>query len=294
MLRGIAAIALLFAAGGCASSAKAKREDQALIDACNQDIRHDPRCIELLTKTDGELEAKAEVMRAEEAREDDAFSARVKKLRADRDAMTSTRSAGVAGDLDEGDEEGSEADDSGSSVRALSAADPNEPGSPKRLETEKKPLALAVPKIEIPRIQSAVDPKPKPPPPESAITPETYLRASICLLDSEVADLKRAMNGPTAAKSARAEIALAIVDADALAQKVRAEVDHRGLSRTPASTCTTRSVADMVEVLRSLVGPVPKVGESAEPFARGLERLRRELETRAGLPRQAASDRATE
>src|SRR5262245_47165801 len=57
----------------CATSQKANRNDAELEQKCREDVGHDPRCIEVLTKGGDELEAKEEVMRAEEQREDDAF-----------------------------------------------------------------------------------------------------------------------------------------------------------------------------------------------------------------------------
>jgi hypothetical protein len=252
---------LLFA---CATTSTAKKsEETELREECRDNLSKDPRCIELLTKSPDDLEAKEEVMRAEAQREDDAFSDRISRLRRERDAKTSSRAVGQIGDLEEGDEDVGDEIETGSSVRALKAEAPPKP----------------MPKIEEP-VAIAPDPAPE-------ITPETYLRGSVCLIDGSIVAMKRAMNLSQGAKTARAELALAIVEADTLGGQVRQEMDHRGLSRSTDPNCTTRAHAEMVEVLRSLLGPTPKPGESAEWFGRGLVRLRKELETRAGLPKAA-------
>src|SRR5262249_49281772 len=150
-------------------------------------------------------------------------------------------------------------------------------GAP-RTGVGKAATPITVPKIMIPKIAKA-EQQQAARSNEPAITPETYLRSALCLLEDDAAMLKRAMKKPPAEKTARAELALAIVEGDALAGQVRSEIDHRGLSRSDDPTCGTRALKEMVEVLRSLVGPVPKVGESAEHFGHGLERLRKELET---------------
>jgi hypothetical protein len=276
----------------CASACASSKSATALEEKCRADPGHDPRCVDVLTQSGDQLEAKEEVMRAEQAREDDAFADHLAKMRKERDAKTSTVSAGGLGDLAAGEEmEGDEEVDSGSSIRALAPAlklkdgskdSSRESSKDSSMESSKESLKANQPKV------TAETQRQENPQEASAVTPEIYLRGASCLLDRDVAAIKERLK--PAAKKARAELALALVDADALSQDVHREIEHRGLPRSGDPNCTTRMNAEMVDVLESLLGPAPKLGESAESYGRGLGRLRKELESRAGLPRQPASE----
>ena len=80
-------------------------------------------------------------------------------------------------------------------------------------------------------------------------------------------------------------LALAILDADALATNLKAEIAHRKLPMVEERVCSIETTKRVVELLRELVGPSIAKEADVEPYARGLNRLRQELEVRAGLPR---------
>jgi hypothetical protein len=253
-------------------------------------VSRDPRCIDILTKTPGDLEARDELIRAEQDREDDAFSDRLKRLREaeeerGRIRFAALKSSTVARSQDEEVVDPTEEEDSGSSVRALTAA--AEPSPPKRVLAPSPKVVAQGAQVAGERFT-----------PETP-TPEAYLRASSCLLRADAALMRAVMTAEKAkkARGARADpgaLAMVIVEADALENALRAEMDHRGLPIDSNAKCSTQGIEEVVEVLRRLTGKAAQSSSQTEAYTAGLGRLRRELEIRAGLPRQKSSDQATE
>ena len=116
-------------------------------------------------------------------------------------------------------------------------------------------------------------------------TPEHLLRASACVLEREAEAAERTMRAARARGASRAtlgEWALVVVDVGALRADIDAELEHRGLANRP-QVCAKPS--DPVRALiRSLYGPGAAGDAGPRATARAVERLRRELEVRAGLP----------
>jgi hypothetical protein len=278
-----AALVLLLFVVGCATARRATKDE--LRAQCEADVGSDPRCIGVLTQAEGGLEAHDQLVQAEEDREDDAFSARLKRLRDAQDEKARFAAAKTSTAADQpADEESFDSDeeDSGSSVRALTGEAP-----PTKIAPEPRPpLKIVVPKVEPPARS------PDPP------TPESYLRASACLLRADTALMRALLTSEKAKKSRGAKadpgaFAMVIVEADALESAVRAEMDHRGLPADRAK-CSTQGVEEVVEVLRRVTGKAAGESSDIEAYAAGLGRLRKELEVRAGLPRQKSVDQATE
>lgn len=280
---------LLAGALSCATTSK-----QAQLEAdCRVDPTRDPRCIELLTGggEQVEYESREEVMAAEEARKARAFEDRLARLRREeeerqlrriqnstvsRDLDAKTMEAIAEGDLEEEEylpeeeledlseakisDEKEVADLFGSSVRALEKAEPAEEptvvGRPRPIEKK-----VAAPGI------SAQGP-----------TPEAYFRGARCLLGTDLEALRE-----TFSRARIPELAVTILDAETLVKRIEAEMAHRRLE--PAERCDGAR-AEVAELLRRLVGPPVLDGSSQDAYARGLVRLRKELEIRAGLPRK--------
>ena len=118
-------------------------------------------------------------------------------------------------------------------------------------------------------------------------TPELYLRAGRCLLTEDQRQgwgaLKAYRRRREADRDQAGRWALALTDASALQQRVESEMDHRKLAK-PGPVCMSSSVRPVVALLRSLVGPAPSTAQWSDAFGRGLLRLDRELQIRAGLP----------
>ena len=119
-------------------------------------------------------------------------------------------------------------------------------------------------------------------------TPEMLLRASRCVLQADRRAGQTALTRyrrEAAADSSKVGLwALALTDATALTDRIDAELSHRKLAKS-GPVCTSSDLRPVVALLRSLVGPGPSTASSALGYGRGLERLDRELQTRAGLPR---------
>lgn len=255
-VRAVFSIAFTVVLASCASSSKT-----AMQQACEKNPAIDKRCIDELTAV--EYESREEVMAREQQRKDDAESDRLTRMRREeeeRQAARNTASATVADKLFEeltpedaaalvSNTHREDETDAGSSVRALSA--------------------------------NHVDQKAGSPP-----TPEDYLRASQCLLGDDVARMTAVFNAAKKAKSARAgEAAMSIVDGNLLLSQVKGELSHRGLPLQGNGICAADPTRRVVDLLRELVGPPVAKETDAEGYARGLARLRRELEVRAGLPK---------
>jgi hypothetical protein len=252
-----AALAMMILLSACASSRPYKK------DACERDPGHDPECIELLTTPPDTLETREEVLRREEERKDDAFSDRLARLRADeeeRQKLRGTKSTTVADDVAlELDPEDAaaltavtpkhEESESGSSVRALAA-------------THQDAKMSAAP------------------------TPEDYLRGSQCMLSDDTVRMRAMIPASKSWNRANAgALAMGLIDAESLLSSVKAELEHRKLPLTGHGICAAETTRRMVELLRELVGPRVQREVDAEPYGRGVARLQRELEVKAGLPK---------
>ncbi|MEM7678997.1 MAG: hypothetical protein AAF449_23715, partial [Myxococcota bacterium] len=119
-------------------------------------------------------------------------------------------------------------------------------------------------------------------------TPEMYLRAGHCLLKGDHAGgltaLRSYRRDSSADTALAGEWALILTDATALLARISQEMEHRRLAK-PSPVCMSSQVRPMVGLLRVLVGPAPKSAGRVAGYGRGLVRLGRELEVRAGLPR---------
>ena len=257
-MRAWTVLGLLFASA-CASTPKS---DEALRKACEADVDHDRRCLELLTTSSDGYEARETVLAMEQQRKADDEQARLDRMRRDEDARqrargTATSTSTVEDDfgkelLAQPDDEREAGLSTASSVRALKA--------------EKK---------------SEVAPAPGTP------TPEVYLRASECLVSKDLAAMQALMKKESATRNRErvGAIGIALTAASALKLEIQAEIRHRGLSESGGETCSAGRLKEVVDLLRTLVGPVVQAPKDAEVYERGLARLRSELETRAGLPR---------
>jgi hypothetical protein len=290
------ALALVLVGTACASSTP--RPDAALRDACARDPKHDERCVPVLTGG-ADRETREEVLDREAERQGDDFRSRIDKLRAEEEerqrqrAKTST-AAEPDGDALLAEAEratGTEELDSGTSVRAIRPA----------TDQEKKPIRdfadVKIPKgdaVKKPGPRDALGPKLEV---ATGPTPEGYLRGASCLLGADVAATKAlvvaARRTPPKTRPSEAELgqlALVLVDADGVLASVRDELAHRGLPEQQTGpgaspNCTTRPISEVVDLLRSLVGPPVAGARDVERYQRGLVRLRTELELRAGLPK---------
>jgi hypothetical protein len=247
----------------CASSPKS---DEALRKACEADVDHDRRCLELLTTSSDGYEAREAVLAMEQQRKADDEQARLDRMRRDEDARqrargtaTSTPASTVEEDfgkelLAQPDDEREAGLSTGSSVRALKA--------------ERKTEVASAPAAGTP-------------------TPESYLRASECLVSKDLAEMQALMKKESATRNKErvGAIGIALTAASGLKQEIQAEIRHRGLAENGGETCSAERLKEVVDLLRTLVGPVVKGPKDAEVYERGLARLRTELETRAGLPR---------
>jgi hypothetical protein len=116
-------------------------------------------------------------------------------------------------------------------------------------------------------------------------TPERLLRASACVLEREAEAAEQTMRATRArgaSRQALGEWALAVVDIGALRADIDAELEHRGLANRP-QVCA-KPTDPVRALLRSLYGPGAAGDAGPRATARAVERLRRELEVRAGLP----------
>lgn len=255
-MRASLAVLSIAIAAGCASSSKT-----AMQQACEKNPAIDERCIDELTAV--EYESREEVMAREEQRKDDAESDRLTRMRREeeeRQAARGTESATVAMPL----LEELAPEDAAALVSNTHREDETDAGSSVRALTS-----------------NHVDQKAGAPP-----TPEDYLRAAQCLLGDDLARMTAVFNAAKRAKSARAgEAAMAIVDGNLLLSQVKGELSHRGLPLSGNGICAADPTRRVVDLLRELVGPAVAKETDAEGYARGLARLRRELEVRAGLPK---------
>ncbi len=258
MVRPFVAVAAGLAIAACATTSARDR----LAEACRQDLAHDPRCLEVLTTEEDGYESRAEVMAAEERREAQAFDTRLARLRREEEARQLARARTSSASVEETPDPEGEADVLPEDVEDLAGAAIELPGgldvgsSVRALEKERARAAAAAP--------AGVAPLP---------TPEAYLRGARCLLAADLDALRKTFDeGKRAAE--RPQIAVVILDSERLMARIDDEMKHR---RLPPQDAECKQHEEVMSLLRSLVGP--------KLDARGLARITKELEVRAGLPR---------
>lgn len=214
----------------------------------------------------GEREARQEVLQAEAERKADAFRSRLARLRAEEEARAKARA----------EAERKARTGTAAMARTLASLTTRQPMAP----TEPDPGAeVGLEPAETPPLGTSVGPRPGDP------TPEAWLRASRCLEAQElVAVQKRMAEARHAGKprQVQAQWALALVETQGLLDDVEAELAHRGLANQDPSCAAPNSAVDL---LRPLYGRGARGGFQATEVIRGAQRLRTQLEIRAGLPR---------
>jgi hypothetical protein len=203
-------------------------------------------------------EAREEVMEAEQARKTAAFQARLARLRSEEERRFRERGP--------------------------TPTPPEAPQSVVEMAAELSALAAAGREGEVPASgRQAVPPSPTR---SEDPTPEQWLRASRCLLTAEEAQVRDHLQRRRGLdRGLRAEWALAMVDVQQLGDEVQSEIEHRGLSDGDPQCTAEGSVQAL---LRSLWGPGAQT-QGAPAVVAGVQRLRAELERRAGLPRRPES-----
>ena len=306
-----AALVILIAlATGCAAANTAptdratQAEDQQARAraACEATDTPTAECLDVLTRP--EIESRAQVEAAEAAREADAFRGRLADLRAAveqrqkrRRVVTTTQA--VARLL------GRSARSSNDPPRRPPELPSPEPPPDLRAEADESEVGTALDSLEAeggrtPKTDALNDSVPRPAGAATgsneteagaaapAATPEQYLRAARCLLDDHhavgLAALKTYRRQSTAEADKAGRWALVLTDVMALADRVSAEIAHRRLAKA-GPVCESSSLRPLVALLGTLVGPAPSTFARARQCGRGLTRLDRELQIRAGLPR---------
>lgn len=270
---GVASIAALLVAAGCAGPSVPRPQVDLERQACESELNPTYECVELLTRP--EFESRAQVDEAEAKREADAFRRRLEDLRQAEERRQERQRAATA---------------TVAVARLLKRTPPPPPHS--------EPPAVAVPAGPPagPRLPSPPTPSPPEPAPAGPVpaparfmpTPEQFLRAGRCLLEQDhgagLTALGAYRRAPQASPGAAGRWALALTDADALVARITGELAHRKLAKS-GPVCTSSGLRPVVGLLRSLLGPSPTSRSRALAYGRGLTRLARELEVRAGLPR---------
>ena len=248
---------------GCATTS----EQQKLAEKCRENIEHDERCIEVLTSDHEGYESREEVMAAEERRDAKAFEDRLARLRREEEerqatrARTGTVAEGVDSRRSKVEQEEAEGVDSRRSKVEQEEIE-------EEISEEAKDLAGA--KIQAPgrlEVGSSVRAL-------GAPTPESYLRGSKCVLTDDLQAMRKTFEEGKRKRADIGELAVVILDAEALVGRIDGEMKHR---RLPAQDGECKQHGQVIELLRSLVG--------ARVDGRGLVRLTKELELRAGLPK---------
>lgn len=280
-------LGLALVLGGCATTAR--RPPDALRRACERDMAADESCVSLLTRPSDGYEAKAEVQAAEQARKAGVFRDRLARLRAAHEARVAERirtgtvaaapdapggprGADVDDDVEDepGDDElqaqldllaQEDALDTGSSVRAMTAAPP-------------------------PPAPAPAPPPTLPPPARLGPTPEQWLRGARCVLEADRAALRASMEAlrSQGARATAGELALLVVDVQTLEGRIDEELAHRKLAKN-GPLCSSSQLRGAVTELRRVLGEPPSGRGVAARYGRGLAELIETLEIRAGLPR---------
>lgn len=255
-------------------------------------------CVEILTAPTEKYEAREEVMAAERKRESRAFMSRLARLRAQEEARfiarvrasTITKAAPVFSEDEVPENEALEVPLE-TQVALSSEAPPDDfprksaPAPPENL-VPAPPVLSVKPVAKKPSLDPETSMPGMPRTLGDAPTPELYLRGARCLLsdDRRHHNQKLLEGKKSAARSELGALALLLVDGDGLSARIEAELNHRGLAKT-GPACAHPTLRPVVLLLRSLVGQAARSGRDADRYGRGLLRLGRELEVRAGLPR---------
>jgi hypothetical protein len=265
------------------------RTSDRLRKDCQQDVGSDARCVALLTDPQDGYEAKAEVQAAEQVREAGVFNDRLARLRAAHEARirakvaTSSQSAsrlsGLVPPMVEPEPE-PEPDELELELALLAQEDQLDTGSSLRAIKLAVPPPLRPPVVVLPKLPTRA------PVPSFGPTPEHWLVAATCLLDSDQAALTAVMAGARGKASRRSlgGLALIVLDVQGMKTRIAAERGHRGLAKT-SPLCSSSNLELASNHLRAQLGPVATKASQAEQYGRGLRQLTDVLETRAGLPR---------
>lgn len=249
--------------GACAGAQVAPESERRAEDC------EGANCGPLLAQSDDleAREAKAEVKQAEAARREAAFRSRLLALREAEEARFRARTQESPNPAAEDEDE--------QSVTEMAAE-----------------LAALGPQARAPRPRSP----PRPPeteaetraaPPQSPAfgpTPRELLETSLCLLAEDEAHAELELRTRGRPRQERSAWALTLVELQALQEDILQERRHRGLADEDPS-CTSK----VKELLRTLYGPGAQ-RQGADGTLRSVDRLRRELQVRAGLPRLDGED----
>jgi len=228
-----------------------------------------------------QYEAREEVLAAEAKRRAQAFRDRLARLRAEEEARAQERAKQAQADG---------ARRSQAVLSELTAAEPLADAT----QNVKAPRPEARSRVEEPELPAswradrsaeAVSGAAAPAAVGFGPTPEAMLRASACELQREAEAAEQRLREARARGAGATDPgawALVVVDVSALKRDIEAELDHRGLAKAP-QVCA--NPPDPVRALiRSLFGPGATGDAGPRATSRAVERLRRELEVRAGLP----------
>ncbi|NJK89568.1 MAG: hypothetical protein HC923_09310 [Myxococcales bacterium] len=237
----------------------------------------DPTCEES-SSLGGEdrLEARQEVLQGEERKRTEAFRSRLERLRTQEElrsrqrfeelrARNATTTQALLSGL------------TGSSALAEATRGARRPAPPPRLERE-----LVTPSLPASRAPDAVAAARS----EGAIEPGLLLWASSCLLEDEEQKLLTRLTEArreSVSPAASGDWALAYVDVQMLADAVDVRLAQDGAPKDRASSPCPPPDDPLIEALRSLYGSGALDPAGASSTVRGVARLRRELEARAGL-----------
>ena len=275
-----------------------------------------PECVDLLTRP--QTESRQQIEAKEADRRADDFRGRLAGLRAAEESRWTQRhrartaTVAVARLLDrqaqgsqawsEPDGDSADLDEPADSLAAIESPDARSATkAPVPAASAATPAASdspAAPPASAPRIGTAPEPKSVDGAPAQAVgdkaaafgeapTPELLLRGAHCLLGSDYQAGRNALAAYRKAAGDREKAgrwALALTDASALTDRVVGEIAHRKLAKA-GPLCASSRLRLVVSLLRTLVGPPPSTVAGAMVYGRGLTRLERELEIRAGLPR---------
>ena len=215
----------------------------------------------------GELdrrEAREEVLQAEQDRREVAFRERLSKLRAAEEARFRARAEENPPPPEPEEEEDVSVTEMAAELASLGPARPES-------ESRPQPAGAGPP-------AGAEDPAPFGP------TPRALLETSLCLLAPDERHALAELRTRSSARELRSAWALAMVELQTLQEDIRRERRHRGLADEDPS-CTS----EVKELLRTLYGPGAE-RQGPDGTLRSVERLRQELQVRAGLPRSGSEN----
>jgi len=203
-------------------------------------------------------EAREEVLQAEEDRREAAFRGRLAELRAAEEARFRARAKDGPPPPPEPEEEVS-VTDMAAELASLGPERPDVPDAPRSSPSSGADEADGTGRF--------------------GPTPRELLETSLCLLAEDERHAARELRARSRPREIRSAWALAMVELQALQEDILRERRHRGLADEGPS-CTS----EVKELLRALYGP-GAARQGPDGTLRSVERLRQELQVRAGLPR---------